>query len=142
MAVQRTKEPSGRSRLHPQLTAVRLPGGLSCLSPFTIVGALTVGMWGIVGLILPGQAVQSLGENTAIAHSGTTDAMTTALGTPALSLQAQVVAPTKEPPNVLPLTQPAPSVAWLIVMPAIPIVGGALIYLRRRFLSSEAPEDR
>lgn len=37
---------------------------------------------------------------------------------------------------------PAPSVIWLIVMPAVPIVGGALIYLSRRLLGKASGESR
>ncbi|NEQ42771.1 MAG: hypothetical protein F6K00_04080 [Leptolyngbya sp. SIOISBB] len=37
---------------------------------------------------------------------------------------------------------PAPSVVWLIVMPAVPIVGGALIYLSRRLLGKASGESR
>jgi len=36
----------------------------------------------------------------------------------------------------------APAVAWLIAMPAVPIVGGALIYLSRRLLGQPNGECR
>lgn len=34
-------------------------------------------------------------------------------------------------------SEDAPSPLWLIVMPAIPLVGGGLIYAKRRLLTSE-----
>ena len=36
----------------------------------------------------------------------------------------------------------APSVIWLLVMPAVPIVGGTLIYFSRRWFGGEQQECR
>lgn len=48
--------------------------------------------------------------------------------------------PVPLPPEAIPPQIEAPSFIWLIVMPAIPIVGGALIYLSRRWLGPDAGE--
>lgn len=48
------------------------------------------------------------------------------------SPRSRVGAPTTQPPELPPANQPAaPSMIWLVVMPAIPLMGGTLIYITR-----------
>lgn len=153
MAVLRTKGQMARSPVSPNAalqTRCRVSDrGRSRFHQIISATLISLGAWSVM-LVAPGQGanlpqrepqLEATFHNSA-AHPGTVPLLVERN----LLEQANLLAQTKSPGSSSQAREPsepeAPSVVWLIVMPAIPIVGGAFIYISRRLWGRKPLETR
>jgi hypothetical protein len=153
MAVLRTKGQMARSPVSPNAAPQHRCGvsdrGRSRFHQIVSATLLSLGAWGVM-LVAPGQGgnlpprepqLEATSHNSA-AHSSSVPLLVERNPLEPANLLAQTKSPGPSSQAREPSEPEAPSVVWLIVMPAIPIVGGAFIYVSRRLWGRKPLEKR